>query len=126
MPQEAEDIQTLPRCMAALLKGRMSPREIQIYLESGETGLSILRKNSLGEVLNLSGCSLSCVLYYVSEGMPVLAAGDNGEYVLIVGYDEKNTIILDPATGSRHKKGMNDSIDYFMGGGNEFIIMLEE
>ncbi|MBR4173776.1 MAG: hypothetical protein IKR56_00375 [Lachnospiraceae bacterium] len=126
MPEEESQIPSLPRCMATLLKGRMTPKEIQIYLDSGETGLSILRKNSSGEVLNLSGCSLSCVLYYVSEGIPVLAAVENGEYVLIVGYDEKNTIILDPATSGRYRKGMNDSAEWFMSGGNEFIVMYGE
>ena len=66
------------------------------------------------------------MLYYVSEGIPVLAAVENGEYVLIVGYDEKNTIILDPATSGRYRKGMNDSAEWFMSGGNEFIVMYGE
>ena len=73
------------------------------------------------KALNLYGCSLTSVLYYVSQGTPVLATVDGGETVLIVGYDSKNTVIMDPETGTVYKKGMNDSTAWFSGHGNEFV-----
>ncbi len=41
-------------------------------------------------ILDLSGCTLEQVLYFVSEGTPVLAKTPDGA-VIIGGYDEYNT-----------------------------------
>ncbi len=71
--------------------------------------------------LELGGCSLSSVLYYVSMGRPVIAEVEGGNIVMIVGYDQLNTLIFDPYTGSIYKKGMNDSTEWFASHGNEFV-----
>ena len=78
------------------------------------------------KALNLAGCSLSSVLYYVSDGIPVIATGGNGETVLIVGYDAQNTILMDPTTGTIYKKGMNDSTAWFAEHGNEFVTYVKK
>ena len=46
---------------------------------------------------------------------------ENYQSVLIVGYDEKNTIVMDPMTGTIYRKGMNDSTEWFERSGNKFI-----
>ena len=73
------------------------------------------------QVLDLSGCSLDSVLYYVNQDIPVLAMLSDGSAVLIVGFNELNTVIMDPKTGTIYKKGMNDSKDFFERNGNCFI-----
>ena len=45
----------------------------------------------------------------------------DGNAVLIVGYNELNTVIMDPNTGTIYKKGMNDSKLWFEENGNRFI-----
>ncbi len=71
-------------------------------------------------VLDLSGCSLDQVLYYVSHGMPVAAQTANGP-VTIVGYDEYNTYLLNPGESEWYYYGMNDSTEMFENAGNRFM-----
>ena len=80
----------------------------------------IVLDENLEEVLDLSGCTLDNVLYYVSQGKPVLALTEASDAVLIVGYDPQNTILFDPDEGIR-KMGINDSREFFEEAGNLFI-----
>ena len=73
------------------------------------------------QVLELSGCTLDSVLYYVNRDIPVLAMQEDGNAVLIVGFNELNTVLMDPLTGEVFKKGMNDSREWFEENGNSFI-----
>lgn len=81
-------------------------------------------KNALGDgymVMNLSGCSLSSVLYQVSAGYPVVVKTGEGTSALMVGYDKYNTWLYDMATQQIYAKGMNDSTEAFAAAGNIFI-----
>lgn len=81
-------------------------------------------KNALGDgymVMNLSGCSLSSVLYQVSAGYPVVVRTGEGTSALMVGYDKYNTWLYDMATQQIYPKGMNDSTEAFAAAGNIFI-----
>ena len=71
--------------------------------------------------MELTGCSLDAVLYYVNKGYPVMVTLGGEECVLIVGYDEKNTILLNPAEGTIAKMGMNDSRELFAEYGNKYV-----
>ncbi len=81
----------------------------------------VLSDNMDADVLDLSGCSLSDVLYYVSNGTPVMAMTGEGNAVIIMGYDSKNTILYDPKQERVYKFGMNDSKYLFEKAGNRFI-----
>ena len=45
--------------------------------------------------------------------------------VVIIGYDEYNTYLYDPATGEVSPYGMNDSTALFENAGNVFISYIE-
>ena len=72
-------------------------------------------------VLDLTGCSLDAVQYYVSCGNPVLAVIEADEAVLIVGYDSQNTVIYNPKLGTVDKYGKIETTSWFMQNGNRFI-----
>ncbi|HJD26692.1 MAG TPA: hypothetical protein IAA12_09590, partial [Candidatus Blautia intestinipullorum] len=78
-----------------------------------------------GTVIDLSGCSLENVLYEISAQRAVIAKTGDNSSVVIVGYDEYNTYLLDPATGEVKPYGMNDSTALFQKAGNIFISYLE-
>ena len=61
------------------------------------------------------------VLYYVNQDIPVLAILEDGEAVLVTGFNEFNVVIMEPATGKLYKKGMNDATAWFAENGNHFI-----
>ena len=72
-------------------------------------------------ILDLSGCSLDAVLYYVNKDIPVLATLEDGNAVLIVGFNELNIVVMDPRDGTLEKRGMNDSTEWLEENGNQFI-----
>lgn len=121
-----EEKASLAVCLDTILKAEGIMKNSEYLLNQGETILSILEDNlPEAQVLDLSGCSLDSVLYYVNQDIPVLALlnGDNG--VLIVGFNELNTVLMDPSTGTIYKKGMNDSKEWFEENGNRFITYIK-
>ena len=85
----------------------------------------VLADNLEADVLDLSGVSLSDVLYYVSRGYPVMAMTGQGTAVIITGYDSKNTILYDPGEERVYKLGMNDSKELFEKAGNRFVTYIK-
>lgn len=117
---------SLSICLTELLKAGGYTVDAKPMLEQGESSLSILERYVEGDTLDLTGLSVDNVLYYVSRGYPVMAILGDNQGVLIVGYDEFNVIIMDPANGGvPYKKGLNDSIEYFEGYGNKFLSFVE-
>ncbi len=107
-----EDMKTknsLAVCLDEMLKHRGIVRNSQYLLEQGQTAEEILAQTSDWEVLDLSGCSLDSLLYYVNMDYPILVPLKNDEAVLIVGFNEYNSVIFDPVEGSIYKKGLNDT-----------------
>ena len=113
---------SLAVCLDTIFELEGISRKTQPLLDAGEDTLSIL-KNSLRKekILDLRGCPLDTVLYYVDQDIPVLALMDNQEVYLIVGFNEFNIVLMDPKSGTVYKKGMNDSRDMFEKNGNQFI-----
>ena len=72
-------------------------------------------------VVDLTGCSLSQVLYFVSQGSIVFAGGAGGEILIVAGYDEWNVNLYHPATGSFSRQGLEDCQEMFAAAGNVFI-----
>ncbi len=109
-------------CLDTILKYEGISRNSAALLRSGESMFTILQNNlSEAQILDLSGCSLNSILYYVSRDIPVMALLNDGNAVLIVGYNELNTVIFNPLSGQIKKMGMNDSTDYFEANGNSFF-----
>ncbi len=123
-PQQKPEESSLQAALEILLGTQNVYTDITRYLEAGDTPSEILTENLNGRVLNLSGCSVSMILYYVSEGYPVLALEGGSEAELITGYDVLNIVLMDPITGSTYRKGQNDSTQMFEELGNLFMVCL--
>lgn len=77
-------------------------------------------------VLNLNGCAVSQILYYIDQGSPVLSYDSEGQPVLIVGYDQYNVLLYDFAAETTYRKGLQDSQDFFNQAGSLFTSYLPE
>ncbi len=109
-------------CLDEVLAYEGISRNTQFLLDRGETVLQILEENLMdATVMDLTGCNLDAVLYYVNLDIPVLALLEDGSAVLLVGFNEFNTGIMDPRTGTIYKMGLNDSREWFEQNGNQFI-----
>lgn len=97
----------------------------QVILD-GSLNVDAIKTGTGKKALDLSSCTLDSVLYYVSEGTPVVARTPVTEatpqgVVIIAGYDEYNTILLNPGETETFYYGLNDSKALFEEAGNIFM-----
>lgn len=117
-----EERSSLAVCLETMLTFEGISRNCAYLLENGDTVFQILDANMENvQILDLTGCSLDAVLYYVNQDIPVLVMLEDEEAVLLIGFNEKNTVVMNPETGTVYKVGMNDSKEWFERSGNKFI-----
>ncbi len=113
-------------CLSAMLARKGVEMEIHPLLARAESPLSILQKalpKSL--VLDLSGCNLNQILYYVSQDSPVYAGtGPNAAY-LIIGYDATSIVVYHSETDTYARMSKDSAEKLFEEKGNVFISYVE-
>ena len=121
-----EEKNALAVCLDAMLAHQGVVRNSEYMLNRGESVFDILR-DSLpdAQILDLTGCSLDAVLYYVNQDIPVLVMMQDGSAVLLIGFNEQNTVVMNPEMGTVYKVGMNDSREWFESNGNCFITYIK-
>ena len=77
-------------------------------------------------ILDLTGCSIEEVLYYVSCGNPVFAMIGSSDAVLLVGYDANNVIVFNPVENTTGRQSISDAGEVFADAGNVFFTYLEK
>lgn len=125
--EATETKSSLAVCLDTILKYEGISRNTQTQLNRGDTVFDIL-SNDLQNytIMDLSGCSLDAVLYYVNKDIPVLAMLTDGNAVLITGFNELNIVVMDPVAGTLEKRGMNDSTEWLLENGNQFITYIRK
>lgn len=119
---ETEERSALAVCLDALLAYEGVTRNSQYLLEGGQRAIDILQDNLTdASVLDLVGCSLDAVLYYVNRDIPVLALLEDGSAVLLVGFNETQVGVLDPKAGVIRKMRTAEAAEWFEENGNRFI-----
>ena len=73
------------------------------------------------EILNLSGCSVDEMFYYVNNGTPVFALTSQDTAVLLTGYTSSLVYYYDPATHTTQKMATQDANNIFSQAGNVFF-----
>lgn len=117
-----EEKDSLAVCLDTMLEYEGVIRNSKYMLASGESVMDILEEGLPDvQILDLTGCSLDAVLYYVNKDIPVLVMMRDGSAVLLIGFNELNTVVMNPETGTVYKVGMNDSKEWFEENGNCFI-----
>lgn len=113
-------------CLDTMLYVEGITRNTQTLLDDNRTVEEILEQSILGsKVIDMEGCTLDSTLYYVNQDIPVLALLNNGDAVLIVGFNQYNVVLMQPSNGSLYKKGMNEATTYFNNNGNRFLTYLK-
>ncbi|SEI85949.1 hypothetical protein SAMN02910453_1512 [Lachnospiraceae bacterium A10] len=113
---------SMAQAISAMLVREGESVDVHSLLNQGEKPIAILQAALKdATVLDLTGCSMTEVLYYVAQGNPVYAINSSGEAVLIVGYDASNVYIYNPKTGSNTTVGQTEASADFEAAGNVFI-----
>ena len=110
--------------MIASVNGKdISPEEIDI----GEGSVTkLLKKYSGHTTRNLTGCTVDEILYYVSQGSPVLAKLSSNRYVIVMSYNATKIRYLDPVTGQSTAAGRTEVTNKLERAGKIFYSYLEE
>ena len=121
-----EERSNLEVCLDVILTYEGVTRNTGYLLEQGKTVAEILQENLENvQVLELTGCSLENILYYPDREIPVLALLEDGNAVLITGFNERNVVLMDPQTGQVSRMGLNDASAWFEENGNMFVSYVE-
>lgn len=121
-----DDKNSLSVCLDAMLKYEGIIRNSNYLLGQGESVLEILGENLEGyRVLDLKGCQLDSILYYVSSDIPVLVITGDGTAKLITGYNDSAVVVLEPEKGTLTKIPTEEAENLFEGCGNEYITYVE-
>ncbi len=118
----SESRSSLAVCLDTMLEYEGIIRNSQYMLSQGQSVLEILM-NALPdyEILDLTGCTIDMVLYYVNQDIPVLVMLENDESVLIVGFNETNLVFMDPNAEELYKIPTEEGVELIKQGGNCFI-----
>ena len=122
-PTEATD--SLEASLKILLEREGVYADVKGLLDQGESAFQILKNNSQKNVQDLTGCNLSSVLYYISQGNDILVMKDMKNAELIVGYDAQNIYVLDAMSGKVTKMGQKDATAKYEAIGNVFFSFLK-
>ncbi len=91
-------------CLDTILKFNGISLNSQYMVEQGTSVEDILGNNVPNiTVLDLTGCSLDAVMYYVDNDIPVLALRNDKTAVLLTGFNSTETVVFDPAAGTLSK-----------------------
>ncbi|MDD3368641.1 MAG: hypothetical protein PHP50_07085 [Lachnospiraceae bacterium] len=124
--QVTEEKDSLAICLDTMLAFENVARNTELMLENGMSATDILAENiENAQVLDLTGCSLDAILYYVNKDIPVLANLNDGKAVLVIGFNEQNIVVMNPESGTVYKMGMNDATEWLDENGNKFITYIK-
>lgn len=113
---------SIAQCVSAMLEQESINIGVTALIEQGKTPKEIL-ETTMDNVtaLDLTGCDLEEILYYINLGTPVFAMQSDTEAVLVVGYDAGNVLLYDPLRGRTEKVESNDAAEMFKNAGNVFF-----
>ncbi len=119
---------SLAVCLNTILRFEGSARRTQSLLNQGLTAAEALETClSDIETLDLTGCSLDAILYYVNLDIPVLVQLADGTGVLVTGFNETQVVIMNPlAEEPLYKISMTEAESWFTENGNHFLTYLTE
>lgn len=113
-------------CVNSILQSEGVNADVSAEIAAGKSTIEVINSHlTNGKALDLSGCSLDEMLYYVDRGYPVLGMLDNGNCVLVVGFDFYNAVLLNPGTGEVYKQGLEETTGQFAQYGNRFLSIIK-
>lgn len=123
---ESEEAGSIAKAINAMLEKEGINISVDALIAGGETPKSILN-NTMRDVmvLDLTGCGVDEILYYISCGSPVFAMTGSSDAVLVIGYDSSNVVIYDPNLGTQYRRTISDADELFADAGNIFFTYIK-
>lgn len=117
--------ESLAACMQMLLKLNADNTSYDTLTKEEGEPAEIMSKYFKERAVNLSGCALEDVVYYISEGRPFIAKRSNGTYIVVMSYNSAKLRYIDPVKGESVQADRKDMEKEFKKAGNEFYSYTE-
>ena len=116
---------SLAVCLDTMIAYEGVIRNSQYMLDQGQSPMEIL-EDALpnNEIMDLSGCSLDMIMYYVNLDIPVLAILEDGSALLIIGFNDTEVVIMNPQKAEIYKAPTEELTETLEENGNYFITYL--
>ena len=114
------------QAVSAMLDYRKMGVSVKDLIDSGATPKSAIEmtlKDSV--VLDVSGCTVNEIIFYISIGSPVLAMTGDESAVLVTGYTPSMIYYFDPLTGNTKSMPYEDANELFEQAGNIFFTYMD-
>lgn len=110
-------------CIGMILRYNHITANLKKLSSNEKSAYTLLKKKMKGKanVVNLKGCTLDEVLYFVSGNRPVIALTGNNTMVLLTEYTESTVSYINPITGKTETKGITQATEMFEAAGNAFV-----
>ena len=112
------NVSSMKACLHMLLQSAQVTEDASLL--KGASTMDILKKY-ISTPVNLTGCTVDEILYFVSSGKPVIAMKNSSQAVLINSYNSSSVSWFDPSTGSNTKMSLNGAEKFFENAGYVFI-----
>lgn len=115
------------RCLSIMLKKEGINISVSELLTANKTPKDILESSLQSEtVLDLNGCNVEEILYYVNQKTPVYGMMAIDKPVLIVGYSSSSYVIYDPELNATRTVAKAELETAFGNAGNVFLAYLRK
>ena len=120
--EEDANASSMVKCISIMLKREGAGLGVTALVEAGQTPIEIVTNTFKDyRVLELEGCMIDDLLYFIDQGTPVLAKTGANQAILLTGYSANYVYYFEPNSGQTKTIGYSEIEDLFYQGGNYFI-----
>lgn len=112
-------------CVAMILSYEEKDTALTELIEQKKDADELLEAYLQKDGVNLTGCTLDEVMYYICQGHPVIAKNKEGYYVLLTSFNSSLLKYTDPVTGEVERKSFDTMRQEFKDAGNVFYSYLK-
>ncbi|MBQ9886271.1 MAG: hypothetical protein IJM37_05375 [Lachnospiraceae bacterium] len=121
-----DESQTVAACLNTILSMQGKKTDAASQLERGRTSFEILNDALDNNALDLKGCILNQVIYYVNNNSPVMVYTGNNKAELIVGFVGSSQVkMYDPLRKEVYTIPWQQAENLFSANGNNYISFIK-
>nr|MCR5691716.1 hypothetical protein [Eubacterium sp.] len=125
MQNAGQDVSNLAACAYMVLKQNHYSLDVKALSSQNKSVYEMLAQYMASPV-NLKGCSLDQVIYFVSNNKSVIAMTSDTEAVVISGYTNNQLYLFNPINKKEVKVKRSEYQKIFEHAGNRFISYMED
>jgi hypothetical protein len=123
--QVGNGINNIGACAYIVLKSNHVSVDAKELSASGQSIYDMLEKH-LERPVNLSGATLDQVIYFVSNGKPVIGMTSSNSAVVITAYSQTSVTYYNPSNGQSSTVSRKQAAEMFKSAGNAFVSYMSD